>query len=59
MTVTQVELRKDGTRWTFHRRGKWAWHHPVDDPYMIDSTEKEEVKLPCPTCKRPLRTTKS
>lgn len=55
MTTTSVELRNDGSRWVFHRRGRWAWNHPVGDPYMIDSTEKEEVKQPCPTCTRTMR----
>jgi len=53
MTKTSVEVRDDGTRWTFHRRGKTAWDHPVDEPYMIDSVSPT-VKLPCPVCKKPL-----
>jgi hypothetical protein len=51
-----VELRADGSRVVFHRSGRKAWTHPDGDPYMIDSTEKEERRQPCPTCSRTLTT---
>jgi hypothetical protein len=44
-TVLEVDRAGRPLR-VFHRLGRRAWAHPVDDPVLVDLRERQ----PCPVC---------
>lgn len=46
--VTRVELRADGRRVVYHRRGGKAWCHPATEPFLEDAPKG---RMPCPVCR--------
>jgi hypothetical protein len=55
MRRTAIEIDSDGNRLrVFHRTGRGAWTHPLDQPYMVDFPGERRAGMPvkrtCPVC---------